>query len=597
MTFPRFLEATWVAPASGPTLLRLQLNCDVVAYADVQADGCYMNHGGIMCDRTRDGTYNSVCSSELLLTVTPGAYFEQQDTTGSEHHRRAQSEGDNLHQTVDEHAPTHGTVQRTDIVRVSRTDVETQAATVWLNTPADQRTAAPPTLDDMMVSDTEANRILASLFTVAVQPHVVFPLKLALDTTPANSGDGHRRHLQAGDDRLVVDYETHAPSAGDADSAENRLIEKLPGAVRAAHHAQRLCDLSARTQAVNDECCNEPTEDCSAGVPATCNAACAAVVLPFFDDCSDALGQYASQFDDVVALCRAALGGKGRRLRSTSNRRRVQMGDDDLTHNTEPHAVCGLGSSDRGCTIDGQTRQQGRLVIQRDDIEAIARNKLAARTLDQQAAPPTLVEMLVSGTPANALLASLIVDEQQPQIAFPVGFALDTQGAVGRRQLQAGGDQLLQVTLETHAATPAEAERIVRRLVPSSSECSDSCELHGTCDRGICTCGDGYSGDACLALVDECFEVDCGSQGSCSRGLCVCGEGYSGVHCETRDNARPVSPVCTDTRDHCAQVIASGFMTCAADLSANSVMAGLCDLTCGFCSPSSPPPPDSDGGR
>jgi len=126
--------------------------------------------------------------------------------------------------------------------------------------------------------------------------------------------------------------------------------------------------------------------------------------------------------------------------------------------------------------------------------------------------------------------------------------APDTQGAVGRRQLQAGGDQLLQATLEAHAATPAQAERIVRRLVPSSSECSDSCELHGTCDRSICTCGDGYSGDACLALVDECFEVDCGSQGSCSRGLCVCGEGYSGVHCETRDNARPVSPVHRHTR-------------------------------------------------
>eukprot|EP01047_Picozoa_sp_COSAG01_P100930 COSAG01_NODE_30718_length_610_cov_3.438356_1_plen_163_part_10 len=35
--------------------------------------------------------------------------------------------------------------------------------------------------------------------------------------------------------------------------------------------------LSARTKAVSDECCNEPTEDCSSGAPAVCNAGCAAV--------------------------------------------------------------------------------------------------------------------------------------------------------------------------------------------------------------------------------------------------------------------------------------------------------------------------------
>jgi hypothetical protein len=34
------------------------------------------------------------------------------------------------------------------------------------------------------------------------------------------------------------------------------------------------CDLSARTTTVNDECCDEPTEDCSGGRPHTCNAGC-----------------------------------------------------------------------------------------------------------------------------------------------------------------------------------------------------------------------------------------------------------------------------------------------------------------------------------
>ena len=69
-----------------------------------------------------------------------------------------------------------------------------------------------------------------------------------------------------------------------------------------------ICDdLGDRTAAVNDECCDEATEDCSSGRPATCNLGCAHVLLPFFDDCSGALGEEgAGQFADVVALCHAA---------------------------------------------------------------------------------------------------------------------------------------------------------------------------------------------------------------------------------------------------------------------------------------------------
>jgi hypothetical protein len=32
--------------------------------------------------------------------------------------------------------------------------------------------------------------------------------------------------------------------------------------------------------AINAECCDEPTEDCSSGEPAVCNAGCAAVLVP-----------------------------------------------------------------------------------------------------------------------------------------------------------------------------------------------------------------------------------------------------------------------------------------------------------------------------
>ena len=66
-------------------------------------------------------------------------------------------------------------------------------------------------------------------------------------------------------------------------------------------------DFGGRTATVNTVCCNEKTEDCSSGRPATCNLGCAHVLLPFFDDCAGALGPAgAALFDDVVALCRTA---------------------------------------------------------------------------------------------------------------------------------------------------------------------------------------------------------------------------------------------------------------------------------------------------
>ena len=66
-------------------------------------------------------------------------------------------------------------------------------------------------------------------------------------------------------------------------------------------------DFGGRTATVNAVCCNEKTEDCSSGRPATCNLGCAHVLLPFFDDCAAALGSAgAALFDDVVTLCRTA---------------------------------------------------------------------------------------------------------------------------------------------------------------------------------------------------------------------------------------------------------------------------------------------------
>eukprot|EP01050_Picozoa_sp_SAG11_P013198 SAG11_NODE_1527_length_4740_cov_20.044172_2_plen_232_part_00 len=88
-----------------------------------------------------------------------------------------------------------------------------------------------------------------------------------------------------------------------------------PSADRMRHRVRqpnKRCDLTTQTEAVNAECCNEPTEDCSSGRPTSCNVGCAGVLLPFFNTCSEALGNAATDFNDVVSLCRAAQGGLAR---------------------------------------------------------------------------------------------------------------------------------------------------------------------------------------------------------------------------------------------------------------------------------------------
>jgi len=65
------------------------------------------------------------------------------------------------------------------------------------------------------------------------------------------------------------------------------------------------CDtsnLQERATEINNVCCNEPG-NCVNGKPLTCNASCANVFLPFWNDCKDTLGTAANSFQDVVTLC------------------------------------------------------------------------------------------------------------------------------------------------------------------------------------------------------------------------------------------------------------------------------------------------------
>ena len=51
----------------------------------------------------------------------------------------------------------------------------------------------------------------------------------------------------------------------------------------------KTSDLADRAGDVAHECCDEPTEDCSSGQPASCNPGCAAVLVPYYLDCRETL--------------------------------------------------------------------------------------------------------------------------------------------------------------------------------------------------------------------------------------------------------------------------------------------------------------------
>ena len=99
-------------------------------------------------------------------------------------------------------------------------------------------------------------------------------------------------------------------AAGDVET----MLGSIPGAHDQLTGFYQLCtgtgiaidrcgDLTSRAALMNRECCDEPWEDCSSGLPAVCNAACASVLLPFFADCAGDLGAAAFTYQTVVAQC------------------------------------------------------------------------------------------------------------------------------------------------------------------------------------------------------------------------------------------------------------------------------------------------------
>ena len=102
--------------------------------------------------------------------------------------------------------------------------------------------------------------------------------------------------------------------------------------------------LPSRTQAITAECCDEPSEDCTGGYPQTCNAGCASLFLPFWDECRSALGKDSRHFEQAVALCEAASGGS-------------------LTLAEQLHVECSDGTAAADCVPECTEQVHGFLML------------------------------------------------------------------------------------------------------------------------------------------------------------------------------------------------------------------------------------------
>jgi hypothetical protein len=134
-------------------------------------------------------------------------------------------------------------------------------------------------------------------------------LSKCADHEDGDDGGTFRRAQEVPQDNTTVVH-LHRASVLSVDPPGMGRPPNHNGGHRRTQKAGVCGNFAARTDAVNVECCNGPSEDCSSGTPATCNAGCAGVFLPFWTDCGSQMPTSASLLP-VVALCQAAAAGGG----------------------------------------------------------------------------------------------------------------------------------------------------------------------------------------------------------------------------------------------------------------------------------------------
>eukprot|EP01052_Picozoa_sp_SAG31_P031443 SAG31_NODE_3331_length_4396_cov_19.352339_1_plen_1136_part_00 len=362
-SFAKYRQATWAAPTTAVALLRVSASCDVRFFADTEAPNCHNNavHQGTLgfyCASTAGAPSNGVCASSMTLTITPGAHFDHTATESSQ-----------LENDMFFHA-TSGSAVQVSTIEIDRTDAEQLVAEMFVPT---QNLVVPPTLEQMMVPGSEAEELLAAMFTSIQQPHLVLPT--SIEPTSALSNDGRdargRRQTQRQDSSLAITIRATALTLEGSESAVSQLqIVRSIGA-----NGRRLQDGDVHADvALHARQWQLQLQNTTSG---TCNDA---------TDVSHACLR--------AMECAAGLSGSCEGKDCSSGAERPP---------SPPHVVFET------------TIEISRQEAEERAAEIFATNSAPA-TLD---APPTVEQMLVPGTDAANLLATMFIAEQQPHVVVP----------------------------------------------------------------------------------------------------------------------------------------------------------------------------------
>eukprot|EP01051_Picozoa_sp_SAG22_P012201 SAG22_NODE_1246_length_5017_cov_20.060175_2_plen_602_part_00 len=96
--------------------------------------------------------------------------------------------------------------------------------------------------------------------------------------------------------RRTISAAGHISGRVDESNGGHRLLNEEGAGCSSA-------EISRQIDAINVECCDEPTEDCSGGHVRTCNAGCGALIVPLWTSCRAQLGTAAKVLQDAVTLC------------------------------------------------------------------------------------------------------------------------------------------------------------------------------------------------------------------------------------------------------------------------------------------------------
>ena len=192
--FTHRLQATAVIPTAAPVLFRLELNCDVPFFADVELPTCYIKGGANNCNNP---VYRT-CATDVTLALTAGAHIE----------------GDK---------PVRGLVTQKDTIVLSRSELEAQATRMFHSAPAVYPKLHVPITIETLQDHSEGQALLTRMFGSRQSPHQVSPIRF-VHTTQNSELDAQAARMFGG---LNITLKASAPSTTEANHATMHLVNLI----------------------------------------------------------------------------------------------------------------------------------------------------------------------------------------------------------------------------------------------------------------------------------------------------------------------------------------------------------------------------------